>query len=751
MNRTQTTFAARATSLVLLLALIAAPGQARQQDAGARPDLAAAELTEAPVLDGVIEGDPAWDQVAFASGFTQTTPFDGRAASFDTMVRVGVHGNHLYVGVVLLDPDPVSLIVSDRRRDASLGDSDSFRFILDTFQDQQNGFVFGTNVAGAEYDAQLIGSSGGGGFGGRMSGGSGGGLNVNWDAAWDVVTQITPKGWSAEFAIPFNTLRFPRQASQTWGINFERTIRRNNETAFWAPLERQFSLTRVTHAGTLSGLEVPDPRNLKLLPYALSAAQHDYTVANPETDVSADFGADLKYSITPSLTLDATFNTDFAQVEVDEQQINLDRFSLFFPEKRPFFLENAGLFAVGESGETEVFFSRRIGIADDGSTVPILAGARVTGSVGEWKVGLLEMQTESVGNVLAASNFGVARVLREMKNRSAVGILFTNQMDTGDLAGDDDWNRVLAVDGRWGIGEYGTISGFVARSETPGLDGNAMAGHLNASYSNERGILSVGYTEVAEDFNPGVGFLRRTDYRKLSTTVFSRFRPEDFAGLQELRPHVTYRGYWKRDGFQQTGYLHVDNHWEFRSGYEIHTGRNWTLEGVQTAFEISDGVIVPEDSYSHAEWQIVGMMPERSPVRFQLRLTQGGFFGGDRTALVPEVRARYGDKVTGELALGHNRVDLPGGDFITNLFRARVSYSFTPRIYLQALGQYNDQSEQWSMNVRFGWLQAANTGLFVVYNSINRLDSLTMNDEFPGEPVVKGLTIKYAYLFDVYK
>ncbi len=343
----------RSLSVALIVALITLPVHARQQSFASgqeRPELASAVLSEAPVLDGVIEGDPAWDGVPSASGFTQTTPFDGQPASFDTVVRVGVHGNILYVGVVLLDPDPGSLIVSDRRRDASLGDSDSFRFILDTFRDEQNGFVFGTNVAGAEYDAQLIGSSGGGGFGGRMSGGSGGGLNVNWDASWDVVTRVTPNGWTAEFAIPFNTLRFPRQARQTWGINFERTIRRNNETAFWAPLERQFTLTRVTHAGTLSGLDVPDPRNLKLLPYALSSARREFSVADPETDVATDFGADLKYSITPSLTLDATFNTDFAQVEVDEQQINLDRFSLFFPEKRPFFLENAGLFSVGESG-----------------------------------------------------------------------------------------------------------------------------------------------------------------------------------------------------------------------------------------------------------------------------------------------------------------------------------------------------------------------------------------------------------------
>ncbi|MDA0683455.1 MAG: DUF5916 domain-containing protein [Bacteroidetes bacterium] len=737
--------------MICLSVLVLAPVNAQNKGDSDRPAMQAAVLDSAPLLDGIIESDPAWQSVIPATGFTQTTPDDGESATQITEVRVAVFGNMLYVGAVLYDTEPSKLVVSDRRRDASLENSDSFRFILDTFSDGQNGFVFGTNAAGAEYDAQYVGSSGGGGFGGRMSGGSGGGLNVNWDASWDVVTAVTENGWNAEFAIPFSTLRYPAGSEQTWGVNFQRTIRRNNETAFWAPLERQFSLTRVTHAGTLKGVRVPAARNLKVLPYVLTSADHDYRVDNPETDVAADFGVDVKYSITPSLTLDATYNTDFAQVEVDEEQINLDRFSLFFPEKRPFFLENAGLFSVGESGEAEVFFSRRIGISADGASVPILGGARLTGSVGNWKVGALEMQTEEVDGLTQANNFGVMRLLRELKNRSAIGFLFTNRIGTGSLAPETDYNRVGAIDARWGIGEYGTVSGFVAKSWTPGMDGNAVAGQASGTWSTESWTLSAGYTEVAESFNPEVGFLRRTDYRKLSGSIFSRIRPEQLLGLHELRPHVNYRGYWKRDGFQETGYLHVDNHWEFSSGYEIHTGRNWTLEGVTEAFDIATGVEVPAGNYSHAEMSWVFQTPEKSPVRLVFNVNHGGFFGGDRVAMVPRINVRVGDKVTAEVAIGHNRVELPGGDFITNLFRTRVSYSFTPRLYLQALGQYNDQSELWSMNVRFGWLQQANTGLFVVYNSINRLDSLTMQDEFPGEPELKGLVIKYAYLFDVFE
>lgn len=732
--------------LSLLLLALSVPAVAQQQSV-----LEAAHLDAAPVLDGVVADDAAWQSAAVASGFTQISPDDGSPATFETEVRVGVFGGTLYVGVILHDDDPSALIVADRRRDASLQNSDSFRFILDTFGDQQNGFVFGTNVAGAEYDAQFIGASGGGGFGGRMNAGSGGGLNVNWDASWEVATRVHDRGWSAEFAIPFNTLRYPKGEEQTWGINFERIIRRNNETAFWAPLERQFDLTRVTHAGQLTGVAVPESRNLKLLPYALTNASRDYTVADPETKVRGDVGMDLKYSITPSLTLDATFNTDFAQVEVDEEQINLDRFSLFFPEKRPFFLENAGLFSVGEQGEAELFFSRRIGIDPDGGTVPILGGARLTGSIADWKVGVLEMQTESVTGVTPANNFGVLRLMREFGNRSAAGVLLTQRIGTSSDAPDDDRNHVGAVDVRWGIGDYGTVSGFLARSETPGLDGNAWAGNAAATWSTETTTISVGYTEAAEDFNPELGFLRRSDYRKVSSSLFRRIRPDRF-GLFELRPHANFRGFWKRDGFKQTTYLHVDNHWEFRSGWEFHTGRNFIYEGVADDFEIADGVTVPAGSYDHAEMSLVAMMPEKNAVRLQVNLNRGGFFGGDRWAWVPRLNVRWSDELTAEVAVGHNRVDLPGGDFRANLLQARLSWSFTPRIYLQALGQYNDQSELWSMNVRFGWLQQANTGLFVVYNSINRLDSLTMADTtFPGEPEHRGLTIKYAYLFDVYR
>ena len=718
-----------------------------------RATVNAVRVIEAPVLDGFVTGEPVWEQIPSSSGFTQTSPSDGARATQATEVRIGFSDDVLYVGVVLFDDDPAGLIVADARRDAALDESDSFRFILDTFSDGQNGFVFGTNPAGVEFDAQLIGSSGGGGFGGRYRGGSGGGLNVNWDGSWQVVAVVTEEGWSAEFAIPFSTLRFPSGKDQVWGINFERTIRRNNETAFWSRLERQFDLTRVIDAGYLTGLDVPDPRNLKILPYVLGNAERDYTAADPKTESSGDFGGDLKYSITPGLTLDATYNTDFAQVEVDVQQVNLDRFSLFFPEKRPFFLENAGLFSVGEQGEVEVFFSRRIGLDEDGATVPIIGGARVTGTAGGFKVGVLNMQTDKVGTELPPNNFGVVRVLREFPNRSSVGVLFTTRIGTGSQALDDDRNLVGAIDSKLGIGDYGTLTAFVSASQTPDVKGATAAGQFTAEYSDETYNLSAGYTEVGDAYNPEVGFLRRSNYRKFSGRLFARVRPRNFLKLQELRPHSNQRLYWGRNGVQQTGYLHVDNHWEFRSGYEVHTGHNWTYEGVEEPFEISDGVIVPADEYSHDEWSWVFMMPQHYPVRLELNVIHGGFFGGERVSIESTLTARAGDKLTAEIGYGRNDVNLPGGDFITDLLRSRVSYSFTPRIYVEALGQYNSQRDEWSMNFRFSWLQDANTGLFVVYNSINHLQHMIEpgRREFPGEPQYRGLTVKYVHQFDVFK
>ena len=342
-----------------------------------RPLVQAVRVEIPPEIDGDVLTDAVWDHATPTSGFLQNTPDEGQPASERTEVYVVYTDDTLYFGVVCYVREIDTIIVADSRRDSSLEETDSFQIILDTFLDTQNGFVFGTNPVGLEYDGQVTNEGQGSGrFGGmvRRSGsrqqrGSGGGFNLNWDGVWQVESRISDFGWTAEFAIPFRTLRFPSGKTQVWGINFQRNVRNLNEQSYWTLIPRQFNLNRLSLAGELHGIEVPPQRNLKVTPYVLGAVV-DRTSAQ-ETVALGDFGADLKYSVTPSMTLDLTYNTDFAQVEVDDQQINLDRFNLFFPEKRPFFLENAGLFSVGQPGQIELFFSRRIGIGDAGTQVPI--------------------------------------------------------------------------------------------------------------------------------------------------------------------------------------------------------------------------------------------------------------------------------------------------------------------------------------------------------------------------------------------
>ncbi|WP_396624668.1 DUF5916 domain-containing protein [Luteitalea sp.] len=707
----------------------------------------------APTVDGDVLGDGAWTNVPAMSGFVQEQPFEGQPSTERTEVRFLVTADTLYVGVVCYDTDPAGIIVSDSRRDAPLEETDSFRLILDTYRDRQNGFVFGTNPAGIEYDGQVTneGQGGGGLSNAQMQmGGSGSGFNLNWDGAWTVRARISDVGWSAEFAIPFKTLRYPAGRTQVWGVNFQRNIRRRNERSYWAPIPRQFSITRASLAGSVEDIAVPVFRNLKLMPYVLGNVVT--SGENPaKTNWLGDVGGDLKYNLTPSLTLDATVNTDFAQVEVDDQQVNLDRFNLFFPEKRPFFLENAGFFAVGNPGEVDLFFSRAIGISPTGRPIPILGGGRVSGKVGAWNVGLLDMQTDSLDATrdaagVPSNNFAVIRLNRELPNRSQLGVLFTNRNATGDYARPDDSGRTYAVDGRLGIGLQTFLSGFFSATEGDRKPTDT-AFNVRSRTNTRRWDLDLGFQQVGTNFNPEVGFLTRSGYRKPDVRVMTRFRPKDFLGLQEVRPHASYRSFWGFDGFQETMYTHLDNHWQFRNAYEVHTGMNLTTEGVRTPFQIYPGVFVPPGTYNNAEGQFVFQTNLGAPVSYYLQTYIGGFFSGNRVTTNHTFRLRLGEAFTTETSYSLNDVDLPQGHFRTNLIRSRVNYSFTPRTFVQSLIQYNDRADLWSMNIRFGWLQAANTGLFIVYNDTRYLYDLVQRPERTD----RSLTIKYSRMFDLLK
>ena len=732
---------ARALLLLTLGLAISTPVRLAAQNGA--PIANATRVEEAPTIDGILD-DASWTGASRLRDFVQRDPSEGEPVSERTDVRILYDDEAVYVGAWLFDRDPSGIVYGEARRDADPQDADALLLVFDTYLDRQNGFLFATTPAGIEYDGQITreGQGGGRGSGGRggsrQRSGSGGGFNVNWDGSWQVATTRDGEGWYAEFRIPFSTLRYGAGGAQRWGFNVARRIRRNGEEAFWSPVSRQFNVFRVSSAGVLEGFDAPARRTATVTPYLLGSGQRDYTVSSgPEDDVDGDFGFDLKLVSASSLTLDLTYNTDFAQVEVDEQQLNLTRFSLFFPEKRPFFLENAGTFAVGSPQNNELFFSRRIGLAD-GQAVPILGGGRLTGRVGGLTVGFLDIQTESVDGLAPANNFGVARVIKELPNRTRIGAAFVSRYNTDDT---DDYNFTTALDGRLGIGEALTFDGYVAASSTPGIENDETSFELSGSWTSRDWDFRGQYRRVGEGFNPEVGFSPRGAHRFQSVYGLRHIYVDGVDWFKELRPHFSYREHLSLDGFSETRDWHLDSHFEFANGaFFQFPSINFRREGLREAFEISEGIVIPAGTYDNPDWGFRFNTDQSAPLSVQGSIDIGGFYNGTRYGTGTTVTTRVSDTFVAALRFNWFDVNLDQGDFQTSLISLKAAYTFTPSIYLQALLQYSDQTDSFSGNVRFGWLNTAGTGLFLVYNDL-RHTGLIEETGIPRGPLDRSLVI----------
>lgn len=719
------------------------------------PVATAALVSEPPVIDGVLD-DAAWDAAEVITGFVQREPLEGTSPSERTEVRIVFDERALYIGAWNFVHEPTSIVVGETRRDASIDNTDAFSLVLDTYQDRQNAFVFATTPAGIEYDGQVANEGQGGGGGGRrQQSGSGGGFNLNWDGSWQVATSVDGNGWYAEFRLPFSTLRYLSGGEQTWGVNFSRNIRNQNEQVVWAPIPRQFNLYRISLAGTLSGFTAPNNRILTVTPYIRGDVARDYTLARSSTTEDAEIGGEAKIGLTQSLTLDLTVNTDFAQVEVDDEQVNITRFPTFFPEKRAFFLENAGTFSVGAPRSTELFFSRRIGLSS-GTEIPIQGGARLTGKVSGMQIGVLNIQAnhldlfdEETGEdvrVEAANNFGVMRLYKEFQNRTRIGGIFVSRLNTEDT---EDYNFTYGMDGRLGIGQALTFDGFVARTSTPGVRSGDYAFSGGSRYETRDWRISTTYRQVGDTFNPEVGFLSRRAYRHINTRILRAYRFPNLSWFRELRPHVSWREHWDLDGFSETRVIHIDSHFEFSNGAFFQLpGLNITGEGLQESFEIREGIVIPAGSYNNLEWTFRYNTNLSAPLSLQGNIDAGGFYTGSRFGTNATLNYRFRDQFVTSLRLDRQNVSLEQGNFVTSVLALKGSYAFTPRIFLQAALQYNNETENFGSNIRFGWLDTAGTGLYVVYNDTEHLGSLERTRIRRG-PVGRQLIVKYTKVFDI--
>ena len=737
---------ARALPLVVWASLtpvvLAAQQSVASRESG--PVAVVTRITGAPpIIDGRLD-DEAWSLGEPLTAFFQREPVEGDPVSERTEVRIVSDGEALYLGAWLYDRNPDEIVSGERLRDANIQVADHFGIILDTYRDRQNGFVFATTPSSIEYDGQVVNEGEGG---GRVAGsnrqqrGSSGGFNLNWDASWEVATTRNGDGWYAEFKIPFATLRYAGGSVQTWGLNMVRRIRRRNEESFWAPVPRQYNLVRLSLAGDLAGVPVPTQRAATVSPYLLTSVERDYVNSAGDTDYPSEIGGDAKITLTPSLTLDLTTNTDFAQVEVDEQRTNLTRFPLFFPEKRPFFLENAGTFAAGTPRAADLFFSRRIGISPGGKAVPILGGGRLSGKVRGLGVGLVQIFTDNLDeNVevgVRENSFTVARVTKELPNRSRAGAMFVQRRATHDGG---DHNRTYAVDGRLGIGDAFSVDAWVARTETPGLIGGDEAANVNLSYQIRDFSTSMQLRAVGKNFNPEVGFVSRVGYRYLDANIAKAVRMPSVSWIREFSPHINSSYYWDLDGELQTGYFHLDTEFITEGGGRFGPEFNFHQEGLSEPFEVAPGVVIPAGRYNDFLPALELRTDPSARWSGRIMVHGGQFFSGTRYTGDMGITYRQGETLTAEFRFDHNIVRLDEGDLETTRTSFRVGYFFTPRIFLQTLLQYSDQADVWSVNARLGVLDTAGTGLYVVYNEAQESHGLA---SLTG-PLTRSLIVKYS-------
>jgi len=722
------------------------------RDEAGRVTLRATRIAEPIVLDGKLD-DSVYTRVPAVSDFVQQEPQEGEPATEKTEAWVLFDDENIYVSARCWDSHPERMIINEMRRDNfNIFQNENVTLVFDTFYDRRNGFFFQTNPLGALRD-QAVGDEG------QTN-------NQDWNTVWDVKASVFDQGWMVEIAIPFKSLRYREGRNQVWSFNLRRSIRWKNEETFLSPVaasHRFRGIYKFSEAATLVGIEAPyGSRSLEVKPYGIATAVTNRAADPPqENDFDGDAGLDAKYGLTPGLIADFTYNTDFAQVEEDQEQVNLTRFSLFFPEKRDFFLEGQSIFTFGGvelrgggrnnpgDDETELtpipFFSRRIGLTESGID-PILSGGRLTGRAGAYRIGALNIQTRGVdGTAIDPTNFSVFRLRRDILGRSDIGILATHR--TTSLTEGADANTLLGVDGNFSFFTNLRLNAFYAVSRTPLAAGSVLPGNdasyrAQLDYGGDRYGLVLQHLLVGESFKPELGFLSREAFRR--DYAQARFSPRP--AIEAIRRFV-FQGEFdyiegEPSGILETRRLQGRFATEFQVGDEARVEYNRQYEFLPEEFEISEGVVLPVGGYDFEDVRFVYRFGAQRPVPGDLLFRTGEFFEGDRQELAYVGRIEVSPKFSIEPSLSFNFVDLPQGKFRTDLVSSRFNWTLSPRMAVMSFIQYNSSSESLSSSVRLRWEYEPGSDLFVVYTDGRETD-------VSGFPLLQSRTfaVKFTKLF----
>lgn len=714
---------------LLVLAGVAAPARAQQgeelgervargsltdPEAYPRPFATATRTSGPPRIDGRLD-EAWWAAAEVLTDFVQSQPEAGRLATERSEVRVLYDDRALYVGAVLYDSEPGAYVVQSLERDfpsLSTRDADIFGIVVDPFLDRRNSFIFLINPYGAVRDGQTFDDSRNTDFG--------------FDVPATVATAFGDDGWSVEVRIPWSGLRYDAGRDEhTFGVNFLRRVRRKNEDSYWAPLERRDPLHRMSKAGTLGGITgLPRSRNLSAKPYVLADDHSGSSVPAGEGGTGADVGVDVKYGLTPGLTLDLTVNTDFSQVEVDQERVNLTRFPLFFPEQRDFFVENSGSFTFGDQSERNyrqgaslrdftLFHSRRIGLAG-GRPVPILAGGRVSGALGPWEVGLLDMRTGALGE-LGGENFAVLRLKRKVAEGSDVGAVFIDRSEVGG----DGANRSYGLDANVRLLGGLVLSSYLARTETEGATGDQTAARLGAGWRSRSWNASALYRRIGDDFNPGVGFVRRRNVEHTYATVGTHRRPA-VSFLQEVAPYVEVHRYVTLGDTLVTRELQTGVGVDFTSGAVLRASVSRAYELVTAPFR-AGGAEIAAGAYDFDEVSLSYQSSAGRPFSANLRVGGGGFYDGERRSAGGGLRWLVSHSLAFDASADYNRIELAGEAFNSSVYSGRLKYALSTRAFGTLNVQYNSDVDQVVTYARFNVIHGPLSDFFLVLSERRQL------------------------------
>ncbi|MGE3955733.1 MAG: DUF5916 domain-containing protein [Vicinamibacterales bacterium] len=692
------------------------------RDEARQATVRAVKLSEPLRVDGRLD-ESVYTSTPAIADFIQTLPRNGADPTEKTEAWVMFDEERFYVSARCYDSAPPGKwVANEMRRDANqVRQNDHFGFMIDTFHDRRNGYVFYSNPVGGRID---------------LSEADEGNANTDWNPVWTVRTGRFEGGWTIEISIPFKSIRYVSGSGQTWGIQMRRAIRRKNEWAHLTPLPTVMGgsqgFFRISAAATLVGLELPPAsRNIEIKPYGIARSSTDRVVSPAVNNKNeGDFGIDAKYGITANLTADFTYNTDFAQVEVDEQQVNLTRFTLQLPEKREFFLEGRGIFSFaafpttgsgggggGASTSTVplLFYSRRIGL-NGGRVVPIQAGGRVTGKVGKFSVGLLNIETDAeAASSSPKTNFSVVRLKRDVLRRSAIGAMATHRSKSASRP--DESNQAYGVDGVFNFFGNLTMGGYYAKTHTDDVAGDESSYQARVDLAPDRYGVQFERVKVGDAFNPEVGFLRRRNFERTFGELRFSPRPKNIRGVRQITAtaaveYIEGATSKRMESRQQTARVNVEL--ENSDQFSVEGGTNY--EYLPSLFNVARGVNIPSGGYGFNDWTARYAFGQQRRISGTVSFQNGQFYNGHINALtVSGARVSVTTRLSVEPSVSVNAVTLPVGDFTTTVIRARSDYAFTPRMFVSGLLQYSSNDRLLSSNMRFRWEYIPGSELFVVY------------------------------------